>query len=958
MKITLPPESKSPEEKRKFRISNPDVWIDVGYALVATSALPLALSFQSWSPQELTPGLSILLVFLAMALLGAGWLAVVLRIHRDLGPDLHSRISRAGARGGTVITLLGGGVVVLVAGLANHGWTGSEAIADHPFHFWFVISLILVPVVAFSSVTAILFSFILHGGRPQGYYPEQEQRGDTPGTGSVVFVGAVILALCLLASPLFFLWVPPREVAVSLEPELPLDQKVSVPVDPSQRIAPEFHFSPAINFETSPAHRWDLQTRKRLSGVNGDLPMRISPDGNWLAYLSEGDPSTVILFDLRRFQESSRINGMDSLIDLAWSPDSTLLFSLTGQKRPFSFITRIAQKETLPLPLPPETSFPSAAARWWSDFEIAFFPSPGTYCFLDLVEMRLHSIENSSVWKNREKDDTISATSPTRTFPQTRRARLEVAPLITAYRFPGFQQNQWAESMTPVLAVSDEISPHHRFFPEVEIRTNDRFLFHEDASKLVRWRDGSIEVFYFGLKSAEEPAGHILLPDHLPDSSLEKFREDLSQGEVCAFICAPRTNPLTGQVIGPDRERVKALAILGNPSGGRKVPVWVAEMYQPLVAASILGDFHRWNDGQAELIAVPFKERWWTELLLSDSAAQGPNEFDGREPPARARSSQFLDSDGHTVWKGLRYPSEVPDRKPKRQAETESTGNGRSFSLVNIPVYHPRDTGSSTIQDEIRSFIRNHYDKMSRMDFDSYLDDYTEFIVYHGKPGRKSEDLVPSLLSLKVATSLNTHLSDTIQVSANHTDNKDRYLVDFSMQLSIESSSDRFRIVPTPIRMGVFKQENSFQIVSIDRSDSLRPPTESPQDPVLPEVRELIGKYLDDHMTKLHSPDQEWIDQHVAEPVDLVPEPYRFSRSAAAEFEDPETDSSLSVKRLGAYHLFPVDSGREHFVAKCLVEIPATGNPTLPRKFFLLHWIHLRGGTPFVSGRARTLFHP
>jgi len=579
------------------------------------------------------------------------------------------------------------------------------------------------------------------------------------------------------------------------------------------------------------------------------------------------------------------------------------------------------------------------------------------------VEMRLRSIEESSVWKNREKGEAQIPSSLSLTFPQTRRARLDVAPLITAYRFPGFQQSQWTDTMKPVLVASDEVTPHHRYFPEVDIQEEDRFVFHEDASKLIRWRDGNLDVFYFGLTAQREPSGQIRLPDHFPEAALDEFRKELSQGEICAFVCAPRLNPLTGQVIGPDRERVKAIAILGDPSDGLDVPVWFTEVYQPIGAGDVLGDLHRWRDSEAELIEVPFREGWWTKLLLSDQAPQGSTEFEDQAPPARAWSNQFKNRDGNAVWQGLRYPVAVPGRDKKREASTTPSENGRPLSLGDIPVFDKAEQDTPALHDDIRTFLKEHYAKLSRMDFEPYLDDYTEYIVYHGKPGRKSEDLLPSAHSLKNVTSLSTHLFDRIRVKSDNADNKERYLADFSMQLSIESSPETFRIVSTPVRMGIFKQGNTFRIVSVDRTDATRPDANLPsidqaRDPVLPEVRELVGKFLDDHLSGLISPDEEWVDQHVTEPVKLVPELYRLSRSAVVKFANPESDSPLSLERIGSYHIFAIDSGREHYVVKCQSEISATSNPDLPRKFFLVHWIHLRNGTPFITGRARTLFHP
>jgi len=811
MNIELPNDSSS---RQKDTCPNRRrLLIDVIFLVIGLLAIPLAVSYHSWSFFQQTGGVILLGVFLAMALFGAALLSIILRFSSLQHQLVFSQAARLGARGGALVVGVAGGTFVLIAFLRYKEYLSGNAISVHPYSLWLVVSLSLIPVVSFASLCAIFFSFLLRSRSKKEPALDQQHESTKGRSGRLYTVALVLASLCFL-SPALLPWIPAKAPVLSESPPLEMPDMDNLSVEPSEDskspIEPAFSYLQPLGFDTSPPHHWEVLTRKVIDGVDARRFMLMSPNGQYLAYCSVEQPDTLIVFDLNRFAVHSSYDQMDSLEQVAWSPESDLLFCLTKQERPFTSVIRVEQKNRLSLPLHKEAFFPNVQPFWWDDFEVAFFPPGGAKLYLDLVDMRVRPIEESHRWLKQKKESPSKAeSSPVLEFTESSRVQFEVAPRIVSYQAPGYQQSEWTVVNDMVLSGSDKKVSHIRYFSEIDIHEQDLIASTARSMKTVRFRDDQAEVIYFTLKESPTPILQAEIPEGIDLKTENEFQEQLKSFAVCAFVCSPRVNPLTGQVVGSNRERIKALVrFIGWDKG--KASLWIAEQYGPIEGDEVVSDLHLWRNGIPTSVANPFPDRWWANVsyLALDSKNASPPV--PKMDPLNRLGMAVSNSGGDAIpFDSLENPT--IKLSPEITMRTPQAKNPNEFSTPKSPA---PDNPPATTEDRIRNFVRQHYGKLSNKDFAGYFEDYTENIVYYGKHGTREEHLQPAVTSLGAAKSLEVTLSDEISVREFPTEKVTVYFVSYETTLKKEDSSGKWTTHHSKVGLSVFPLGDTFRIVN------------------------------------------------------------------------------------------------------------------------------------------------
>lgn len=565
---------------------------------------------------------------------------------------------RAGLRAGIVTALVGSSALVLLAlfsGLRSAELLGIELLALLSFP----------PSVSLGVIGAIAATFMVN---PPSLPPAAAPLASTrKPSGNLLF--RIIIALSILCYLLPLLLLTRAD-----------SQSAAAPVTVAAPAIPAWHYEKPANFSSLPGAKIGLLAQKEIAGVDQSLPMAIAPDGKRFAFFTnEHGQTTLEIFDLDAFQSVATFAVPHAFTELSWSPDSQRLFFVPPKEEHLVGVVDIDNHRLIPLPIPKNKHVPEATPYWWKESEVLF---PDTSDMLDLDTLQLLPIAKSPSWtalSQPERDKWLDAAPTSWRMPSN--WTFEILKRVTAYDFTSPDNGEWTTQYD--IAFADKDSPVSRVVADVDLRPGDQLLSASDGSKLVVVRDNVATVFYMGAMDA-----------------LNTFSVALPEQEAGArlFVCPPIVNPLNGKVVGPDRDRVKAVARVIAWKDG-KATCWVEQEYEPVEIGDIAGDAHDWTDDNLKL-----SDTDWGKIEAADTATVIPARSK-TTPPENVITPSF--DTPHAV-------ATVTDMRP-------------TFSRS---VTAPEEVGASDGVAAIKDFIRAHHAKSSAGDIDGVAKDYSDSVEY------------------------------------------------------------------------------------------------------------------------------------------------------------------------------------------------------------------------------------
>lgn len=463
---------------------------------------------------------------------------------------------RAGARAGFLASLVGGAMAVLASTFHEFGigappglhsdWGALSLLVPSSRGLRvIVLALLALPPAIFFGLTGALLAGALKGdtirkgANEEASAPPHHQR-------SPIFVAALALTIACYFSPLLvFLKAMPGPV-IAQKP---------VPVTLAPSAPPPFHYEIPAGFGTaSPAERI-VVGEQRLHEVRADAAMALAPDGKHFAHVRSNSKSGVVIRDLSSLDVIATYPTNAEPMALAWSPNSKrLLCFLPNQLRVFD----IPSRREFVLPKPKDAHLPHAHLFWWRDETVVFRPSEDPSLTLDLDMLTFHSHEDDAerkTWEPAEQERWARELNPA--LPSTEKWRFSVHPDVISFDVDDYKNELWELRHSLRLSQTDKSSGFSKVFPEIEMKQGTGMLIARDGSKCIRVEESGVDVFYFGLRPKPALSIHITtkLPSDVGSADL------IGRKRLCAFVCSPMINPLNEKVIGPDRERVKALAV-------------------------------------------------------------------------------------------------------------------------------------------------------------------------------------------------------------------------------------------------------------------------------------------------------------------------------------------------------------------------------------------------------------
>lgn len=674
---------------------------------------PSAFFGQSWSA-FLPAGPTGVVLPMALASALAGVLGSALRLgHVDEG--FAGFAPRVGMRAGVVAALIGGALTVLAATLHSFG-IGHPApsargiilaalVLPHS-RVWqiFILALLGIPPAVFFGMAGAILTAMARSPRSDHPAPANGGRA-TPKRGKV-FAFLVALATAGYLSP-FTLPLRPKPKPVVIAPAPVL--AVPTPAPPAK-----WRYQKPPGFDTAEANRVTITDQRLLGDIEGGLPVALSPDERRLASFRRAGGNVLEIRDLDTLDLEAQVEIPQAPDDLAWSPDGEMLLIITDGPARQLHVFKVAEGRILTLPQPSGARVPAGRAQWWAAREV-LFRRDGTPAFLDLDTLRMREAKDSSKWNATLSAEQEALRRDTHSFHLSKNERwqMQMQPTLRHYALPANSAGAWSVDQSLQLVLAHPASAYRVAQRRADIRVGDSVLGTRDGSRVVRIRDGSAMIFYFGLRPA--PPNTIRL--QMPAAPEPALADTLAKRNLCAFVCAPLINPLNGRTIGPDREQIKALVRFSSWKE-QDAELWIEEEGMTIQPGDVVADLHTWEAHRPRAAGQPDLTEWFAVIgqIETQPAPQRS------EAPALERQVVMA----LNPTRGADRVERIEPRNYDRPAPPP-----RQTPVTAPPAAPPFEPGvTQNVHQALAAFIARHHAKSSRADVNGLLADYAPSVDF------------------------------------------------------------------------------------------------------------------------------------------------------------------------------------------------------------------------------------
>ena len=271
------------------------------------------------------------------------------------------------------------------------------------------------------------------------------------------------------------------------------------------------------------------------------------------------------------------------------------------------------------LPQPKKYAVPDGPVSWWKENEVVFVPKSGPVVGLNLDRLEVYPI----------------GLSPDELAKLKRELRLDFASnsqwafgkgsVLTFAERPEVEgTREWNWQSHPAIVLADLERASSRIFMAIIPSGGDVYFGVNDGSKLMQVRAGKLSVFYFERGAVPPLRWKIKMPsgpEQMKDPGM--VQGALAKGQLSLLMYAPLVNPLNDKIVGPNRERPKAILRVLRWEG-LEAEVWIEAGTEPYFAGDVFSDLHVPGD-PPQLLASQVPIPWWVPVPEPLPDATDPN---------------------------------------------------------------------------------------------------------------------------------------------------------------------------------------------------------------------------------------------------------------------------------------------------------------------------------------------
>jgi hypothetical protein len=530
-----------------------------------------------------------------------------------------------------------------------------------------------------------------------------------------------------LVAPLFPTPLPPPPPPPP-RPQAPPPEKPYTP--------PPFTYTTPEALKTAPPIAWKVLTRRDLGSLNTSAGVELSANQKVVVAL-EGD-STVVAQHLEK-EETARVGKTPSPIKrIALSPDARRVFVVMANDPLRIGVADLASQRFIPLPQPKKHAVPEGQIVWWKEKQILFVTSEIDRWALDLDSLELDRVSLSED-ENKAIAAKLNPPLPTTEAWQFFREALE----LTTAELPETEGTpNWPWRGREVLRLADKVHRQSRLFSEIDTRYSDFLLGVADGSKLLRFRNDALQVFYFDTRPIPPLRWKLTMP-HAPEKMKEKdtAASALAMGDLSLVLYAPLTNPLTQKTIGPDRERPKSI-LRFHKWEGTEADVFVATDNLPYSPGDVLADVHVMVGGkEPRLLSLDTPHRWWMlapePLPDASDIAKLPTVAENEK--RRAEATVAAEKAAKESQAALAKEAAESFKKPEPKPVVSTSGKFTPDGQLTPQVYAMGITDEDKAR--VLTFLLSHHEKVTQRQIREAVQDYADEAEFFSD-GKLSRDAI------------------------------------------------------------------------------------------------------------------------------------------------------------------------------------------------------------------------
>jgi hypothetical protein len=569
-----------------------------------------------------------------------------------------------------------------------------------------------------------------------------------------------------VVAPLFPTPIPPPP------PPPPPPPKAPEPKSAEPSVPPPFTYTTPEALKSAPPIAWRVLTERNLGEMNTSAGVELSADQTVVVAMRGN--AAVVAQNLVK-EESPRVVRTPLPIKwLALSPDAKQVFVvLTGDPLRVGVVDLESQRY-IALPQPKQHAIADGRIVWWKQKQVLFLTSDTERWGLDL-----DSLEFAPADLTEDEADLIAAKfSPPLPGTAAWQFFRESFNLISAELPETKGIPNWPWSGREVLRLADKVHRNSRLFPQINTTSEDFLLGVADGSKLLRFSNGELQVFYMDTRPLPPMRWRLTMP-HGP----EKMRETdtitsaLTMGDLSLVLYSPLTNPLTRKTIGPNREQPKSLLRFSKWEG-TEAEVFIATDNLSYTPGDVLADVHVISNGrEPRLLSLNTPHRWW--MIAPEPL---PDARDISKMPTVAENEKRRDQATAAVAKNQeqKTPPVTAATKPVNTNPSAFAPDGQL-----TPVEYTRGITNDDLT-RVLEFLESHHEKASRGQIKEMVQDYADVFDYFTEKATTREKVYGTEMKYHAGfeSVTETVRRDTVQLAARRPNGLDvSYLLDSVRQL-------------------------------------------------------------------------------------------------------------------------------------------------------------------------------